>query len=101
VFEVLTSVTTKGTVFRVLTPGSSKTFRRFGGTYHLTLQSQGVSQVRNPLNLPPASASFLSGLFFDSEDGVDEFPRNIGLFHNHTALQPRGPQSSFILDFPG
>jgi hypothetical protein len=39
VFEILTAVTTKSTVFYVVTADSSETVRRFGGTYYLHVQS--------------------------------------------------------------
>jgi hypothetical protein len=39
--------------------------------------------------LPPPSASFLLGSFFDPEDGGEIFLRNFGLSLNCTALQFR------------
>jgi hypothetical protein len=50
-FEVLTSVTTKNTVFWVVTPCSSEIAPRFGGTYLFHLQGRKVSQARNQQNL--------------------------------------------------
>jgi hypothetical protein len=41
-----------------------------------------------PLSLPAASAGFLLGLAFDSEDEGDMFFRNVGLSPNYTALSP-------------
>jgi hypothetical protein len=41
------------------------------------------------LGLPPASAGFMLGLFFNPEDGDDIFLRNIELSPNCTDLQPR------------
>jgi hypothetical protein len=82
--------------FWVLTPGSSETFRRFERTCHVTLQNHEASQLRNPLSFLPASASLLRGLCFQCEDEGHKLLRNIGLFHNHAALQ-----SIFnILGFP-
>jgi hypothetical protein len=39
------------------------------------------------LGLPPASAGFLIGVFFDPENGGNTFFRNFGLFQNYTDLE--------------
>jgi hypothetical protein len=38
--------------------------------------------------LTPASVGFMSGLFFDTEDGGDMFLRNVVISPNYTAIQP-------------
>jgi hypothetical protein len=50
---------------------------------------------------PSASAGFLPGLTFDTEDGDHMFLRNVRLCPNYTALQTRRPQShsSFLVFF--
>jgi hypothetical protein len=49
------------------------------------------------VNLSPDSVDFLFGLLFDPEDGDDIFLRNVGLFLNDTALQPRWPYTSSVM----
>jgi ABC-type molybdate transport system permease subunit len=73
-------VSVKSTVFWVVTPSSSETARRFGGTYCLHLQDRRLRKARNrvfstrgSLILPPVSAGFILVLLFDPEDGGDKF----------------------------
>jgi hypothetical protein len=46
-FEVLTAMTMKSMVFRVVTPCSSEKARRFGGIYRLHRQCRKIIQARN------------------------------------------------------
>lgn len=46
-----------------------------------------VSSVRSYLVLPSASAAFLRGLLFDSEDGRDMLLRNVGVSPGCKVLQ--------------
>jgi hypothetical protein len=69
VFEVLTAVIMKSTIFWDIMPYSPLSVnRRFGGTYRLHLQGK-----------PPAFALVsCSAYFFDPEAGGDMFLRNVG-----------------------
>jgi hypothetical protein len=73
------AVAMKIPVFCAITPCSSETLRRFGGSYHL---------------LSPACAGFFPDVLVDPEYGGDEFVRNVGLSPNYTVFQPRKPYST-------
>jgi hypothetical protein len=65
----------KSSVFWDITQCSPlKVHRRFGGTCHLHLQGQIISQARYQV-VACFHAGFLHGLFFDPEDGGDMFLR--------------------------
>jgi hypothetical protein len=59
-----------------------KANQHFGGTCHLHLQGQRLSQARNQRERKWQAELFhtdlLRGLFFDPEDGGDMFLRNTG-----------------------
>jgi hypothetical protein len=79
-FEVLTAVVMKGSIFWYIIPcGPLKVNRCFGGKYRLHLQSRRIRQERSQhgsgLCLLPA---FALVLFFDPENGVDMYLRNVG-----------------------
>lgn len=65
-FDVLTAVSVKSTVFRVVPQCSSERDRCFGGIYTFHLQNARVSeawyQQKAELTLRPASSGFLLGL---------------------------------------
>jgi hypothetical protein len=75
-----------GTVVWVVTACSSEEVWRFGRTYDLHLQGRRSNKPA----LRPASACFLLGLIFDSEDG-DKLLQHFGLSPNYTALRFRKP----------
>jgi hypothetical protein len=83
-FWVLTAVIMKSTIFWDITLCSPlKVNRRFGGIYRLHLQgriSRARNQRENRWQAEPTCfhAGFLLGLFFDPQDEVDVFPRNVG-----------------------
>jgi hypothetical protein len=70
IFEVLTAVIMKSSIFWDITPrGPMKVNRIFGGTCHLNLEDRRISQARNQRE----TDSKLS-----PEDGGDMFLRNVG-----------------------
>jgi hypothetical protein len=91
-FEILKAVVMKSSIFWDITPCSPlKTNRRFRGTCRLHLQGR-ISRARNQRALLATCfhAGFLSGLFFNPEDGGDMFLRNVGwLSTEYMALYPR------------
>jgi hypothetical protein len=51
-FEIFTAVTTKNVVFWDVTPCGSCTKRRFGGTYSLHYQGNGVTSQKTAFYIP-------------------------------------------------
>jgi hypothetical protein len=94
-FEVLTAVVMKSSIFRDITQRSPlKVNQYFGGIYRLHSQVPKKSQARKKSEsrwqVKLSSAGFLLGLFFYPEDGGDMSLRNIGLLStDYTALYPR------------
>jgi hypothetical protein len=76
-------------VFWFLTPCSSATARRFGGTYRFRIQGRKVNQEK--IQKPCLWIASAAWLFLDPEGGGDTFLRNVGLSPNYTTLKPLRP----------
>jgi hypothetical protein len=78
-YEVLTTATTKRSIFWHRTPCSSKSIDVSEEHIRLHLQGQRLSQARSPREVSRLlNIRFLLGLIFDTKDGGNMFFRNVG-----------------------